>query len=152
MQLGFPDASVTRKHSVMALPPDFVFSQLRRAQNFKVNGIIEIVAVISDLIREIRDLRLQRGAIILCVVRRGQLIEGLVLPQTFAHFERQVKTREIWIWSFEQLDYAHALAVVIEPAVFTHTFGQHLLARVPKRRMPQIVRQRDRFREILVQS
>src|SRR5205823_10676391 len=106
----------------MALPPDFVFSQLRRAQNFKVNGIIEVVAVISDLIREIRDLRLQRGAIILCVVRRGQLIEGLVLPQTFAHFERQVKTREIWIWSFEQLDYAHALAVVIEPAVFTHTF------------------------------
>ena len=40
---------------------------------------------------------------------------------------------------------------MIEPAVIAHAFGQHLLAGMSKRRMAQIVRKRDCFRQILVQ-
>ena len=75
-----------------------------------------------------------------------------MFPQTFAHFERQIETRKIRIRSFEQLHHTQTLAVVIEAAVSAHAFGQHLLARVPKRRVPQIVRERDRFGEIFVQA
>ena len=40
---------------------------------------------------------------------------------------------------------------MIEPAVVAHAFGQHLLAGMSKRRMAEIVRKRDRFRQIFVQ-
>ena len=40
---------------------------------------------------------------------------------------------------------------MIEPAVVAHAFGQHLLAGMSKRRMAQIVRKRDCFRQIFVQ-
>jgi len=35
--------------------------------------------------------------------------------------------------------------------MIAHTFGEHLLTRMAKGRMPEIVRQRDRFGEILIQ-
>ena len=41
----------------MASSPDLVFGQLRRAQNLKVDGIVEVMAVIRDLVREVRNLR-----------------------------------------------------------------------------------------------
>ena len=41
---------------------------------------------------------------------------------------------------------------MLKSAVLAHAFGQHLLARMPKGRMPEIMGQRDRFRQILVQS
>ena len=39
---------------------------------------------------------------------------------------------------------------MLETAVALHALRQHLLAGMPKRRMPKIVRERDRFREIFV--
>ena len=41
---------------------------------------------------------------------------------------------------------------MLEAAVLAHAFGQHLFARMTKRRMPEIMGQRDRFRQILVQA
>ena len=79
------------------------------------------------------------------------LIKGLVFLQAFPHFERQVQARKIRIRIFEQVDHAQALLVVIETAVVHHAFREHLLARMSERRMPEIVREGDCFREILVQ-
>ena len=39
---------------------------------------------------------------------------------------------------------------MLESAVPLHALRQHLLAGMAKRRMPEIVRERDRFRQILV--
>ena len=41
---------------------------------------------------------------------------------------------------------------MIESAVVAHTFGQYLFAGVAKGRVTEIVRQRDRFGEIFVES
>ena len=75
-----------------------------------------------------------------------------MFPQTFAHFERQVQAGKIWIRRFEQLYNAHALTIVIESAVVLHAFRQHLLTGMPKGRVPEIMGERDRFRQVLVQS
>ena len=40
---------------------------------------------------------------------------------------------------------------MLEAAVLPHAFGQHLLARMSEGRMPEIMRERDRLRQILIQ-
>jgi hypothetical protein len=57
VQLGFSTASITREHCAMASSPDLIFAQLHRAQNLKVDGVIEVMAVIRDLVREVCNLR-----------------------------------------------------------------------------------------------
>src|SRR5206468_8696939 len=106
MQLGFPRARVTLEHGAMASPPDLIFAQLRRAQNLKVDGVIEVMTVICDLVREIRHLRLQRRAMIFFSSRCWELVKRLMFLQTLAHFERQIQTREIWIGSLQQLHHS----------------------------------------------
>ena len=134
----------------MAFLPDLVFFQLRRTQDFKIDGVIEVVAVVSDLIRKIRDLRLKRCAIICLPVRHLERV--LVFPQAFADFERQIETRKIRIRRFEQFHHARTLAVVIEATVIAHAFGEHFFPRVAEGRVPQIVRKRDGFGKIFVQA
>ncbi len=75
-----------------------------------------------------------------------------MFPQALPHFERQVQTRKVWIGIFKELDHAHTLAVVIEAAMIAHAFGEHLFARMSKRRVPQIVRESDRFLKIFIQA
>src|SRR6266853_6026628 len=83
--------------------------------------------------------------------RSRHLIKGSMFSQTFQYFKREVQTRKIWIRIFEQLDHPQTLAVVIESAVSAHTFGQHLFSGVAKRRMAQVVGERNGFRQVLVQ-
>ena len=125
--------------------------QLLGAQDFEIDRIIQIVAVICDLVREIRDLRFQRRASIFFLSRSRRIVKRLVLLQSLPHFEGQIQPGKIRIGIFEQLHHAQALLVVLEPAVLAHAFRQHLLAGMPERRMPQVVRQRDRFGQILVE-
>ena len=84
--------------------------------------------------------------------RGWELINSLMFLQTLADFERQIQTRKIRVSILQQLHHSQTLTVVIEPAVIAHAFGQHLLARMAKRRVPQVVRKRDGFREIFVQA
>jgi len=51
----------------------------------------------------------------------------------------------------EQVDDPQALTVVIEAAVTTHAIRQHPLARVTERGVAEVVRERDRLREVLVE-
>ena len=73
-----------------------------------------------------------------------------MLLQTFADFERQIQTREIRICRLQQLDHAQALPVMVEAAVFAHAFREHLFAGMSERRMPEIVRERNRLGQIFV--
>ena len=73
-----------------------------------------------------------------------------MLLQAFADFERQIQTREIRIRRFQQLDHAQALPVMVEATVFSHAFREHLFAGMPERRMPEIMRERNRLGQILV--
>src|SRR5438034_8618368 len=84
--------------------------------------------------------------------RCWELVKTLMFLQTLAHFERQIETRKIRVSILQQLDHSQTLAVVVEPAMTAHAFGQHLLAGVAKRRMSQVVRKGDGFREIFIQA
>src|SRR5438034_10678565 len=84
--------------------------------------------------------------------RCWELVKTLMFLQTLAHFERQIETRKIRVSILQQLHHSQTLAVVVEPAMTAHAFGQHLLAGVAKRRMSQVARKGERFREILMQS
>ena len=74
-----------------------------------------------------------------------------MFPQSLEHLEGQVQSRKGRIDRLQQLHHPQALPVMLKSAVLPHAFRQHLLARMPKGRMPEIVRQRDRFRQILIQ-
>ena len=146
VQLRFARVRIACEHGAMASAPDFVFFQSFRAQNFEIDRIIQIMTVIRDLIREIRDLRLQRWTKVFLQRGAGFQLRGLVsqvrtLPhllrhfirrlvfsQTFPHFKCQIEARKTWIRIFEQLHHPQTLAVVIEPTVITHTFRQHLFS------------------------
>ena len=66
MQLGFTRVRITTEHRALALLPDRIFFQLVPIQDFKVDRIIEVVAVIGDLVGEIGDLRFQ-GRTTICL-------------------------------------------------------------------------------------
>jgi hypothetical protein len=124
---------------------------LRCPENLEVERVIEIVAVVGDLIAEVRDLGLERRAPIL-FASRLEHVKLVVLSQALTDFERQVQPGKQRICGLEQLDHALALFVVVEPAVVAHAFGQHFLAGMTEGRMSEIVGQGDRFGEILVSA
>ena len=63
-----------------------------------------------------------------------------------AHFPREVQPLAIVL---EHVDDAQALLVVVEPA--GNELVEHALARMPERRVPEIVAERDRLGQLLVQ-
>src|SRR5215831_10863136 len=85
--LRTPDSAID---SAMVAAPYFILFQVRRRQNFKIKRVIEVVTVIRDLVRKIRDLALQRWAIVFFACRSWEFVRSFMLPQTFTHFECQV--------------------------------------------------------------
>ena len=71
----------------------------------------------------------------------------------FAHLKRQVQAGKIEITLFELLHDSQRMQVVIETVpIIAHQFVQACFPRVPKWRMPDVVHQRQRFREFRVQT
>ncbi len=52
---------------------------------------------------------------------------------------------------FDQRHDPQRLHIVVEPAPWRHLVGQHALPRMPEGRMPQIMGQRDRLGQILIE-
>src|SRR5687768_13299324 len=101
----------------MAPPPNRGLLQLRGAQDFEINRIIQIVAVISDLIRQVRDLRLERGTPVFFSIVDRRVVKRLVLLQALSDLESQVQPGKSRIGSLEQFDHPLALPVMVEAAV-----------------------------------
>ena len=60
VQFRLARVRITRQHRAMTILPDRILLQLRRAQDFEIDRVVEIVTVISDLVRQVRDLRFER--------------------------------------------------------------------------------------------
>jgi len=75
----------------MASPPNRHVSNCR-SEKFKVDRVIEIVTVISDLVRQVRDLRFERRAFVSVLARHWRIVKLVVLPQSLAHFKSQVQS------------------------------------------------------------
>ena len=109
------------------------------------------MAVIGDLVGEVRDLRFERGIL---RVEAGAfarvIVGGVVLHQALAHFPREVQAGEAGILLLQFLDDAQAVAVVLEATVTAHQLVERHLALVPERRMAEVVGERDGLGEVFV--
>jgi hypothetical protein len=115
------------------------------------------VVVVGDLVGEVGDLRLDRRlrageksfaerAQAACVLHRA------VLEDAFARLEREVEAVEAAVTFFKHVDDPQRLQVVFEAAVRSHALVQRILARVPERRVTEVVRERNGFDEIFVDA
>ena len=138
VQIRLTQVGITCTHRIGRHFPDIDFFKLRKIKNVEVDRIVEVVTVISDLICQVRDLRLERA--------------HLVFLQAFPHFESQIQSGKFRIRVLEQFNNAQTLAVVLEATVFAHAFRQHFFAGMSERRVAEIMRQSDGLGQILVQA
>ena len=71
------------------------------------------------------------------------------MPSRVSKHEVQAVERRVAL--LQLVDHAQALQVVLEAAVARHAFVQRVLAGMAERRVAQVVRQRDRLDQVLVQ-
>ena len=75
-----------------------------------------------------------------------------MLDDALAHLPGEVQAGKVGVALLEHVDDAQALRVVLEAAVRLHQAVQHALAGVAERRVAEVVRERDRLGEVLVQA
>src|SRR4051794_19024842 len=75
-----------------------------------------------------------------------------MLDEAFERLPCQIQAIETRVTVLELGDEFQGMRIVIEAAESSGCFIQRLLARMPERRMSQIVRQRDGLRQVLVQG
>ena len=107
--------------------------------------------VVSQIVRQIRHLRLQTG-----FGREQNAIQrrhagSAVLDQPLPRRNGQVDPIVLGILDLQMIDHPQRLQIVVKTAVVRHDDRHRPFARVTEGRMPQIMRQRDRFRQIDVQ-
>ena len=107
--------------------------------------VVDVVVEVGQTVGDLDDLALQRvgdapafGSDALAQLR--------VLQDPVADFLRQVEALAVF---FEQLHHAHALLVVTEPT--RQARAERIFASVAKRGVPQIVTERDRLGQVLVE-
>ena len=126
----------------------------------RAQAIVDIVVVVGDIVGKRRHLRLQRGIgaefeVIGCIeftqrpVRRGD--RAVVLGQPFQGLPRQVEPVMLAIRRLDAHQRAQAIGIVVEPARLVERGVERLLPRMAKRRMTDIVRQRQRLAQILIE-
>jgi len=116
-------------------------------------GVFEVGAGVGDLIGQVHELALQRGGLARVeLLADRRVVRRVVLGQALADNAGQVQPAELRVGVLQVVHDAERLAVVLESAVVGHQLVQRRLARVPERRVPQIVRQRNRLQEVLVEA
>jgi hypothetical protein len=118
--------------------------------------VVEVVVVVGNFVGQIADLRFEgrlraiEKALAEFAKRRAFSSEQcLTMPSRVSKQRlRPVKGR---VTLLEQVDRAQTLQVVLEAAVVAHAFVERFLAGMAKRRMAEVVCQRDRFHEVFVE-
>lgn len=139
-----PAGAVERPH------PERDGFQRCRLQESGIQAVIQVVAGVGDLVRQIRHLGFQRwGGIPL--PGQGMDIPVGVLLNSLAHIPGEVEPASHGVFFFDDLDDPQALGVVVKPPMAPHQPVQLLLPGVAAGRMAEIVGQGDRLGQILVQ-
>ncbi len=135
-----------------ATPDGHVAAEFLLGEQAGGEPIVEVVAVVSDFVREVGDLRFEGGRLRAEAFAAGGVVKaGGVLGETFAHFPREIQAGKAGIFLFEKFDDPEALPVVLEAPVGLHELVQCLLALVPERGMAEVVGEGDGLGEVLVQ-
>ena len=75
-----------------------------------------------------------------------------MLGQPFEQVPRQIETVMAGIGAFDPHYRAQRLRIMIKAAMPLHRFAQSIFARMSKRRVPQVMRQTQRFGQVFVQT
>ena len=116
-----------------------------------VDAVVEVVAVVGDLVGEVGDLGFEgggRGGGGAC----GMIVGGGMLGKAFADLEGEVQAGERGVFLLEALDDAEALAVVLEPAVVAHELVEGVLTLVAVGGVAEVMSEGDGFGEVLVDA
>ena len=125
------------------------------------NTVVDVMRVVGDFVREVAQLRLQARLFslkeALSDTARLRQFEPLriapraMLENPLPGLVRQIQPVEGRVTLFQLVDHTQALQVVLEAAVLRHASVQRVLACMAEGRMPQVMRQRNRFHQVLVQ-
>src|SRR3990172_5390445 len=74
-----------------------------------------------------------------------------MLEDALAGFESQIQAAKWSVLLFQHVDDPQRLQIVLKTTISAHAVVQRTLSGVPEGRMPQVMRQRDGLRQILVE-
>jgi hypothetical protein len=142
-------------HSGMKAREGAHIAQLLDLDQPSPHAIVDVVIVVGDGIGEDSRavLPAQAGCVDEPLADVSQLAcvrQRAVLENAFPALEREVQPGEAGVSLFEFVHHAQRLQVVFEAAVLAHAGIERVLAGVPERRMPEVVRQADGLGECFV--
>ncbi len=127
------------------LVPQGQLTQLPQLQNAELQGVVRVMGVVSDAVGGIDDLHLDD--------RVSQLsFRRFLSPAslTVQHLLGQIEPGEFDVADLQQLEDPQRLGVVVEAAVPLEPLVEHVLARVPKGGVADVVPQGERLDQVLV--
>jgi iron-sulfur cluster assembly accessory protein len=149
-------------------------ANLGKIDEARAQGVVEVMRVIGDTVGECRGLCLGAGEMrkfeimnrIIFKDRRGKpafrITRGdpaiglqkraVMFDEPFQGLPSQIESIKGRVAAFELGDNSQRLGVMIEAAVRSHLFVEHILASVAKRRVAKIMRKRKRLGEIVVEA
>ena len=125
--------------------------ELFEREQLRTQAVVEIVIGVGDLVGAVGHLRFERRLPAAIRQRHRVLPVRAVLEDALARLVAEVESAETRVALFEQVDDAQRLAIVVEAAVVAHQAVERAFAGVTERRVTEVVRQRDRLGEILVE-
>ena len=142
-------------------------------EQVSAQAVVDVVRVIGDVVGERRRLRLRAGVRpqleilqarvgqdrrrhAACGITRGRLAvarqqRAIVLHQAFERLPGEIKAVELRVAALQRRHNAQRLRVVVEAAEAFETGVKRALTGVAEGRMAEIVRQRCRLRQVLVE-
>ena len=158
----------------MILPGSDDGGDVVNAEQSGANPVVDIVGVIGDVVgdsghlrlearktpqvqvlpaRKVED-RLRHAPLAVAVDRPAGTIgeRAVVFDQPLQRLPGEIEPIEGWVVALQRRDDAQRLGVVIEAAERREAFVERPLASVAERRMAEVVRQRKRLGQILVEA
>ncbi len=127
---------------------DRVGRQRPLVQNARPHRVVDVVVDVGDDVGDARDLAFDRARTMLGRRADRQAVLALRVPRdAVAHLPREIQPLPAVL---EHVDDAQALLVVAEAA--RHELVDDALAGMTERRMAEVVTERDRFGQFLVQA
>ena len=119
-------------------------------------AVVEVGGVVADFVGQVDELGFERRALVEQILGEFRMLRRIIVARVFddalAHFESQIQPAKGGVALLEIFHDAQSVQVVVEEkAVGAHGGVQSLLAGVAKRRMAQVMHQRERFGQIDVE-
>jgi iron-sulfur cluster assembly accessory protein len=168
------EARIKRRDLAANVTEKIDLANLGKIDEARAQGVVEVVGVIGDAVGECRGLCLggskmrkleimnriifkdRRGKSAFRITRGHPAIglqkRAVMLDEPFQCLPSQIESIEGRVAAFELGDNSQRLGVMIEAAVRSHQFVEHILAGVAKRRVAKIMGKRKRLGEIVVEA